>query len=258
MSDKVRPMPLDGHEHSGTGLQDFVLLLQDLVLESSDVRDFLTEMATIIATEQSSDENRISCGITVVRHKRPVAVASSDPRAQGLDELQNSIGNGPCLTALRSGMTTYVRDTESDTRWPRYNRAAGNARIGSILAIPMRLQAPAQAVVNLYSPQAHGFPQQRIEAAESLAGIAAKALDLALNIVHLREARDDLTAALKSRTIIDTAIGAIMAQNRCSRDAAFQILVKTSSHRNIKLREVAAAIIASISGEPDISTPFDE
>jgi GAF domain-containing protein len=255
---EIRPIPLVGGEHSRTGMQDFVLLLQDLVLESSDVRDFLTEMAAVIAAEQSSDGNPISCGMTVVRHKRPVSVASSDVTAQALDELQSSIGDGPCLTALRSGATVYVPDTDADNRWPRYNRAAENMQIGSILAVPMPLQAPAQAVVNLYSSQVDGFSPQSVEAAERLAGMGAKALDLALNIAQLRDAREDLTAALKSRTVIDTAIGAIMAQNRCSRDAAFQILVKTSSHRNVKLREVAAGIIASISGEPEIATSYEE
>ena len=71
----------------------------------------------------------------------------------------------------------------------------------------------------------------------------------------MRTARDDLSAALKSRTVIDTAIGAIMAQNRCSREAAFQILVKTSSHRNIKLKDVAASIVSSISGEREFLPP---
>lgn len=211
MSDNVgiREIPADGFEPTGTGLQDFVLLLQDLVLESSDVRNFLTEMATTIAGQLSREGNRMSCGMTVVR-------------------------------------------------WPKYLRAAGAASIGSVLAVPMRLQNQAQAVVNLYSPAAHGFTRQDMDEAENLTGISAKALDLALNIAHLRDARDDLTAALKSRTVIDTAIGAIMAQNRCSRDAAFQILVKTSSNRNVKLREVATAIISSIAGEEEIPTTYDE
>jgi GAF domain-containing protein len=260
MSDdvEIRGNTTDGVEQAGTGLQDFVLLLQDLVLESSDVRNFLTEMATVIAGQLSRAGNRMSCGMTVVRHKRPVAVASSDALAQNMDELQNSFGDGPCLTALRSGTVVSVPDTYSDGRWPKYLRAAGAANIGSVLAVPMRLQNQARAVVNLYSPAAHGFSRQDMDEAENLAGISAKALDLALNIAHLRDARDDLTAALKSRTVIDTAIGAIMAQNRCSRDAAFQILVKTSSHRNVKLREVAAAIISSIAGEEEIPTTYDE
>lgn len=240
------------------GLHDFVLHLQDLVLASSDVREFLTDTAAILGTQLSQPGNHLSCGITVVRQKRPVAVASSDARARNLDELQNSIGHGPCLTALRTESMVHVPDLDADVRWPKYNQAARQMGVGSILAVPMPLQAPAQAVINLYSPNTDGFPQYGIDAAIGLTGIAAKALDLALNIAQLRDARDDLAAALKSRTVIDTAIGAIMAQNRCNRDAAFQILVKASSYRNIKLKEVAAMIISGIGGEREFPTTYDE
>ncbi len=239
-------------------LEDFVLQLQDLILDSSDVRDFLTDMAAIIATRLSHGGNHISCGITVIRDKRPITVASSDARARSLDELQNTFGHGPCLTALKSETAVYVPDLAADRRWPKCTTAARGAGISSILAMPMHLRSPAQSVVNLYSPHKHGFSHHGIDAAESLTGTAAKALDIALNIAHLRDARDDLAAALESRTVIDTAIGAIMAQNRCSHDAAFQILVKTSSHRNIKLREVAASIVSSISGEREFPTTYEE
>lgn len=254
----IRDPQFGSFGRSGAGLHDFVLRLQDLVMASSDVREFLTDTAAILATQLSQPGNHLSCGITVVRQKRPVAVASSDTLARNLDELQNSIGDGPCLTALRTETMVHVPDLDDDLRWPKYNRAARPTGIGSILAVPMPLQAPSQAVVNLYSPNASGFPQHGIDAAVGLTGIAAKALDLALNIAQLRDARDDLSAALKSRTVIDTAIGAIMAQNRCSRDAAFQILVKASSHRNTKLKEVAAGIISGIAGERIFPTTYDE
>lgn len=247
------------HDVGRTGsLHDFVLELQDLVLDSSDVRDFLTDMAAVLAKQLSHGGSQMSCGITVIRHKRPTTVASSDSLALSLDELQNSFGDGPCLTALRTKTMLYVPDLAVDLRWPKYNDAARRAGIGSILAVPMQLRSPAQAVVNVYAPPTHGFSHDGMSAAERLTGIAAKAVDLALDITHLRDARDDLSAALKSRTVIDTAVGAIMAQNRCSRDAAFQVLVRTSSHRNVKLRDVAAGIVSSISGEQEVPTTYDE
>ncbi|MHC6594185.1 ANTAR domain-containing protein [Arthrobacter sp. C152] len=49
-----------------------------------------------------------------------------------------------------------------------------------------------------------------------------------------------------------------MAENRCDRNTAFNILTKASSSRNIKLRDVAATVITSISGEAQITTHFDE
>jgi GAF domain-containing protein len=245
-------------DERAASLEELVLQLQDLILQSSDVRDFLTDMATIIASRLSRSGNHISCGITVIRNKRPTTVASSDSGAWILDELQNGFGDGPCLTALRSETMIYVPDLESEFRWPKYNAAARAADVRSILAVPMHLQAPAQAVANFYAPTTDGFSHHGIDTAESLTGTAAKALDIALSITQLRSARDDLSAALKSRTVIDTAIGVIIAQNRCGRDEAFDILVKTSSHRNVKLREVAASIVSSVAGEREFPTPYNE
>ncbi|NUP60505.1 MAG: ANTAR domain-containing protein, partial [Pseudarthrobacter sp.] len=38
----------------------------------------------------------------------------------------------------------------------------------------------------------------------------------------------------------------IMAQNRCSYQEAFAILAKASSHRNVKVRQVAEDILAGL------------
>jgi hypothetical protein len=130
--------------------------------------------------------------------------------------------------------------------------------VGSILALPMELNSTAEAVVNLYSTRSHGFSHDDIVAAERVTATGAKALYLALKIAQLRDARENLAAALDSRTAIDTAVGIIMAQNRCSRDAAFQILVNASSHRNIKLRVVAENVIAHVAGDRNISAAFEE
>ncbi len=57
---------------------------------------------------------------------------------------------------------------------------------------------------------------------------------------------------MQSRTTINLAAGIamaqngiVMAQNRCSHEKAIDILMKESSIRNTKLREVAAVVVAS-------------
>lgn len=239
-------------------LTDFLLHLQNLLVENADVREFLQDLANMTATKLTQNGNVIACGVTVIRQKKPVAVADSDALARRLDDIQNTFGDGPCLAALRNRTTTYVADVQREQRWPEYMRAAEASNVGSILAFPMELNSTAEAVLNLYSTSAHGFSPSDIVAAEKLTSTAAKALHLALKIAQLRDARENLIAALDSRTTIDTAVGIIMAQNRCGREAAFQILVKASSHRNIKLREVAASVIRHIAGDQVIGAAFEE
>jgi hypothetical protein len=62
-----------------------------------------------------------------------------------------------------------------------------------------------------------------------------------------REALDEieqLRSALTSRATIDQAKGIVMAQRGCDADEAFAVLVRTSQDRNIKVRDLAATIVA--------------
>ncbi|TLM82781.1 GAF and ANTAR domain-containing protein [Pseudarthrobacter sp. NamE2] len=229
-----------------------------MVLESRDIRDFLVELAVLAASRLSVPGNTIHAGVTVLRRKRAEAVAASDAPARALDEMQNGFGDGPCLTALRTRSTVLVPDLTAERRWGPYVQAAAGQGVSSILAVPLDLAGDAEAVLNLYSGRSNGFSGEDIATAEGFAGQAASSLRLAVRITQLSEVRDDLAAAMQSRTVIDMAVGAIMAQNRCTRDTAVNILTRASNVRNIKLRDVAAAVIMNISGETDIATHFDE
>lgn len=129
---------------------------------------------------------------------------------------------------------------------------------GSVLRVPLVLDDENTGVLNLYSVRPDAFSDGETALAEAFAEQLSRSLLLALRLARLTQSRDDLAAAMQSRTVIDMAIGAIMAQNRCSRDAAFKILRNTSNNRNMKIRDVAASLISSIAGDEDLSPHFDE
>ena len=64
------------------------------------------------------------------------------------------------------------------------------------------------------------FDDDAIERAVSYVRQAAKGLRLAVRIAQHSDAASNLKAAMESRTIIDTAVGIIIAQNRCSQEEA--------------------------------------
>lgn len=230
--------------------------LQDLVLQSSDVEELLHELAAFPAASLSGNGG-ILCGVTLLRRKKATTVATSDPRVPALDELQYGYGEGPCLAAVRGVDTIHVPDLREETRWPQYCNAAWAEGIGSILAVPLPLEGEANAGLNLYARRPHAFTGDDIEKAEAYAAEASKALRLAVRIAQLTDDRANLVAAMESRTTIDIAVGTIMAQNRCSQDSAMKILRIASSSRNMKLRDVAAAVVASVAEDPKVLTHFD-
>ena len=65
------------------------------------------------------------------------------------------------------------------------------------------------------------------------------------------EALDEVTSlrrALTSRATIDMAKGIVMAERRCSPDEAFETLVSVSSRANVKVADVAAALVYQAQG----------
>ncbi|TLM84693.1 GAF and ANTAR domain-containing protein [Pseudarthrobacter sp. NamE5] len=231
--------------------------LNELVLTSSHVEEFLQELAVLAADQLFLPGHDVSCSVTLVRHKRPATVASSDARARAMDEVQYHFNEGPCLTALGEEATVYVPDLESEQRWRDYLHAVDKRELRSVLAVPFQAEGGAKAALNLYSDQPDGFPPEFIEKAEQFAWQASRSLRLALRIAQLTDSRNDLSAAMESRTIIDLAAGAIMGQNHCSQETAMTILKRASSSRNLKLREVAATVVASVSQDASVSTHFD-
>ncbi len=76
---------------------------------------------------------------------------------------------------------------------------------------------------------------------------AASAGDASLvaEVIRLRAENDQLARALSSRAVIDQARGMLMALAPCSSERAWGLLVDVSQHCNVKLRDVAAALVAT-------------
>jgi GAF domain-containing protein len=217
-------------------------VLQELLLRTETLEDFLTELATRAARETDH-----RCGITVRgEHGRPYTVATSDKLTRELDELQYAEGDGPCLEALATGVPVFVTDMATETRWAPYPGYAVDIGAGSSMSYPLISGETSIGALNLYGshPQAPGAPMQA--RAAHIAEHAAGAVAIALRIAEHSQAIDNLRTALTSRSTIDQAIGILMAQQRCDARSAFALLRQASQGRNIKLREVAAAIVSAV------------
>ncbi|MHA7279978.1 ANTAR domain-containing protein [Arthrobacter sp. MDT2-2] len=225
-------------------------LLQDMVLDSADVEDFLTKLVKIAGSTLSAEDDEVLCGVTLLRARTKTTVATNGIEAQKMDEVQYEYDDGPCLRAARKGVVHYVSDFDTEERFPEYSRAISGHGIKSALGVPIPLEGEATAALNFYSPLTDAFSEEAIDAARRFAEEASVSLRLAVRIAKLTDSSADMRAAMESRTTIDLAVGVIMGQNRCSQDQAMSILKAASSARNIKLRDVAASVLQSLGHGP--------
>ncbi len=239
----------------GSDVTDNLTDLQKALLSTQTLEQLLQELATLAARLVTDG---VSCGMTMRPNGRPATVACSDPLASQIDEVQYRLDDGPCLHAMRSGDQVTIDDTGDRERWPGFEAAAQSRGIRSCLALPLVADGKPVGALNLYARGAAAFGPGQVRRAENLAENASGALSLMLRLASYSELTDQLRSSLTSRAVIYQALGVIMAQERCTQAKAFEILRTASQHSNIKLRDVASAIVTSVSGEPPEPHPFEE
>lgn len=230
--------------------------LQQILLRTDSVEFFL-DAFVLHAAEKFSTDTEVLAGVTLLRNKEGATVASSSDEARALDEVQYGYGDGPCMRASRTGKTVLVADVRTEERWPEYTEAIQDRGFYSILGVPLLLGNDGGAGLNLYTREPGYFTPEMVQAAEAFATEAATALQLAVQVGRHKSAAEHLRAAMKARTVIDLAVGIMMAQNKCSQDAAFDILRQASSNRNVKLRELAERVVGSVTSDA-VETHFVE
>ena len=230
--------------------------LQDALLGTESVEQFLHEMAVLAARLVGGD---LSCGMTMQPNGRPVTVACSDPVAARVDEVQYQLDYGPCLHAMRDNHMVRIEDTAAKLRWPEFERQAASHGIRSCLALPLSADGRPVGALNLYAREASAFGAAEAHRARDFAENASGALTLAIRLASYAALVEQLRSSLASRTIIDQALGIVMARERCSQAQAFAILRSASQNSNVKLRDIASAIVTTVSGEPPQPPPaFEE
>jgi ANTAR domain/GAF domain len=233
--------------------------LVDLIAGMEDIKsmlDGLTEIAA--ATMTSTTGVPIECAVTLRRRKRTATIGGSSGTAMVLDRIEQTLGDGPCVDALESGVPVLLGDVSSDRRWPDYRSALSAAGIASALGIPMKLDDDAGAVLDFFAPVSGHFSERAVADGVRFAGMAGKALRLAVRIVSADQRAEHLKAAMDTRTVIDLACGIIMAQSKCNKEAAFELLRNASNTRNQKLNDLAQTLVDRFSGSGTAKAYFDD
>lgn len=231
--------------------------LQSILVGAESASEFLSGLSKLAAASVSEAAGgAIECAVTVKVRRRPHTAAGSSKRAVELDQLEQAIGDGPCIKALRKMSPVMIDDVSSDPRWPELNRKFAEAGVYSSLGVPLEISGDASAALNFFASTPGAFTPDVFEKAVAFAAAAHSTLTLSVRIDAAENRAGDLEAAMQGRTAIDLACGVIMAQNRCSQAEAMEILAKVASNRNRKLRIVATELIQQLSGK-SIETHFD-
>lgn len=213
------------------------------------------------------DEVAVSCherlgevagvAVTLSVGGEPFTVGSSTALALDVDLIQYAVGTGPCLTALREGIGTYVADLAQDLRWGDYGARAAERGASSCVSVPVLVRGQPAAVLKVYFAVVDGLSETQRRIAGGCAGEVSGGIGLARSLTEHARELDDRVAAMDSRRTIDIAIGILMERTGCGPAGAFNLLRRYSQVSNTKLREAARALVSAGSEEPEVTqAPF--
>lgn len=106
-------------------------------------------------------------------------VAASDGVAAALEDLQFTLGEGPCVDASRTGRPVLVADLAATDpyrggagRWPAFTREALAAGAAAVFTFPLRIGAIRLGVLDLYRERPGGLDEGEVSEALVLASAA--------------------------------------------------------------------------------------
>lgn len=209
---------------------------------SGDLGSFLDDLVDLTVRQVPHAE---ACGLTLTRSTTGVTVASTGPLADRADRRQYRLDAGPCLESMRTGTVVRVEDMVTERRWAPCPAQAAEFGVRSSMSMPLHVEGRSAGALNLYATAPGVFTAQDESVAAGWAEQATGALTVALRIADTGERADRLLGGLDTRATIGRAVGLLMAQERCTAAAAFHLLRIASQRRNVKLRDVAAGVVAA-------------
>jgi GAF domain-containing protein len=222
-------------------LADTFVKLADSLVDDYDVVDLLDQLVNacvhvlgVTAAGMLLDDQKGNLAL--------VASSSQESRLLELFVLQSN--EGPCLDCVRSGATVISGNLDEEaTRWPRFVPAARVAGFHSVAAMPMRLRDQTIGGLNLFMASPHVVPAEDRLLAQALADVATIGIlqQRSLHRSHLLS--EQLQNALTSRIAIEQAKGVLAERNGLTMDSAFDALRRHSRDHNLKLTEVARAVV---------------
>jgi GAF domain-containing protein len=199
----------------------------------------------VVRVARTSVRGARAVSITMLRDGRASTAASGDSVAYDLDQSQYRHNAGPCLDAGSGGEVQHIDDMRAETRWPAFAADAAAAGVLSSLSVPLPAQGSVTGALNVYGTTRSAFDDDAIAVATAIASYAAVSLFNVRAFTSALHEAASIKQAMEHRAVIEQSKGILMCRHECTAAEAFELLVRQSQTRNVKLRAVAEEVVAS-------------
>ncbi len=171
---------------------------------------------------------------------RYVTVGASDRLAQQIDEIERRVNDGPCIDAIEEETPQIDTDLTTPSHWPQLASVlVAETPVRGAMGFRLLVDKRKGAALNLFSDSPNMFDAESAGRAAVLAAFAS----VAINAVAKGEDATSLRRGLLSNREIGKAVGMLMLLHDMAEEQAFDLLRHHSQALNIKLADVARAVI---------------
>jgi hypothetical protein len=172
--------------------------------------------------------------------------AASDPGSARLEELQFTLGEGPCFDAYASRRPVLVPELadRAMSRWPAYAPAVHQNGVRAVFAFPLQIGAARLGVLDVFRDRSGALTSDELRQAVLLAEVTVAALLDQHERGGTAAGMDDLDEAIEDRAELFQAQGMVMVQLGISIGEAMARMRAYAYAENRRLGEVASDIVA--------------
>jgi len=235
-------------------------LLARTLVELADtlVDDFdVVELLTLLADRCVDVLDVGAAGIMLAAPDGDLRVMASSSEAMRVLELfELQAQEGPCLDCYNTGEDVVNQELAIvNGRWPRFAPEALAAGFHSVHAIPMRLRGTVIGALNLFHIEPGEMRPADVVAAGAFADVATIAILQHRASLEAQVLNQQLNHALNSRIVIEQAKGMIAERERLDMEQAFAVLRHHARNNNVRLADVASAIISGTLAPSSLDRP---
>lgn len=186
----------------------------------------------------------VDAGAVTVQSSRGVSTLlhATHPLAAALEDLQFTLGEGPCVDAARAGSPVLVADLTDPAegvagRWPAFLDGAREAGLRAVFAFPVRMGAISLGRLGLYRHSAGRLTPDQLRIALSTTDRVADSL------LDLDAEQVDGISAPSYRMTVHQAAGMVMVQLGVSIEDALARLRATAYAEGASIDILAADVV---------------
>ncbi len=168
-------------------------------------------------------------------------VHATNEISSGLEELQLTVGEGPCLDAFSTGGPVLITDLVGETaRWPAFTRGALELGAAALFSFPLQIGVVRLGSLDLYRDEAMPLTDAQLSDALLLADLATEVI-----VQELEGHRtEDVSWLADPHVEVHQASGMLQVQMQTStQDALLRLRAHAYTHET-PISEVARQIIA--------------